>query len=102
GVAHAPQAHRRRVDGGGVQLFDGLDRLLQEQVDEPAPGVGAHSLNPAACASEWNIFTVSRLNSPRSLPTSSSFFSRSGVTVMMSQPISAAWTMLSSSRGLAH
>ncbi len=43
----------------------------------------AHSSYPASAASRWNILTVSRLNSPRSLPTSSSFLSRSGVTVMM-------------------
>ena len=56
---------------------------------------------PADAASRWNISTVSSENSSRSLPSAPSLASRSCVTVMMWQPMSAAWTMFSTSRGLA-
>ena len=49
-------------------------------------------------ASLWNICTVSSENCSRSLPRLASFFSRSCVTVMTSQPMLSACTMLSTSR----
>ena len=55
----------------------------------PAPPVThaffmtAYKLKPAATASRWNICTVSREYCIRSLPSRSSFLSRSWVIVMM-------------------
>ena len=76
-------------------------RRIDSRVEPDAFTTLVSSWKPDACASRWNICTVSSENWSRSLPRFGSFFSRSCVTVMMSQPISSACTMLRISRGLA-
>ena len=101
-VAHAPEADRPAPRSPAASISrTACSVSCEEQVDEAAASRRSQ-LEPRRLRRRVkNICTVSRLKSARSLPTSSSFLSRSGVTVMMSQPISAAWMMLSSSRGLA-
>src|SRR5258708_939560 len=96
------------VDGGGEYepsepLVIGREiRATASERDTQRRPRDDHNRYPALAASSWNIFTVSSETSSSSRPMPSTFARRSCVTVMMSQPIAAAWQTFSTSRGLAH
>ena len=83
-VAHRAQAVGDRVDGACVES---AGRAFELGGGNRRSDVRRSQLYPAASASRKNICTVSRLKSLEALPSSGSLARRSGVAVMMSQPI---------------
>src|SRR5271157_463605 len=95
-IADPGQFPCQPLDHAGIDSVQDDMGLFEVQL-----AVTGHRRYPADSLSRLNMSTVSLLNSSRSLPSRFSFERMASVTVMMSTPISSAWTTLSNSRGLA-